>query len=130
MLRCKVQKLWRNSTHTQQCPVCVEREQHAALAALTEQLLVQRARHINQHSQGPSPYFLAKLAARLHGDTELTWEQAVPALRGWLLTFSAAALLLLAAAFTLNTNSVHPEEQVFTANTNDNAPSDAFWMGD
>ncbi len=118
------------SAHAQRCEACVEATQQADLI---HRLLRQRADQINQQSYKPSPYFMAKLTARLRTEVEpyvLTWEHAVPALRGWLLTFSAAALLLTAAAFTLSANSSPSEEHVFTASANESQHNDAFWLGD
>ena len=130
MLKCRVQKLIHGSAHAQRCVACLE---HAQQAALTDRLLTQRAIHLNRQSYLPSPFFMAKLAARLRAEAEplvLTWEHALPALRGWMLTVSAAALLLMAAAFTLTMNSHPPEENVFTASANESGQNDAFWMED
>ena len=133
MLKCKVQKLMHGSAHAQRCVDCLEQAQQTAL---TDQLLTQRASELNRQSYTLPPFFMAKLAARLRAEAEpygLTWEHAVPALRGWLLAFSAAALLLIAAAFTLSANSAQTEEHVFTASaseSNELGPNDAFWMGD
>jgi hypothetical protein len=115
------------SAHTRQCFDCVEATQQEALS---HRLMEQRSQQINQQSYAPSPFFMAKLTARLRTETE-SWEQAVPALRGWLLAFSATTILLMAAAFTLHMNSpAQPEEQVFTASANDSQPNDPFLLGD
>ena len=118
------------TAHTQRCADCIKQTQQAAL---TDRLMTQRAIQLNRQSYAPSPFFMAKLAARLRAEAEpygLTWEHALPALRGWMLTVSAAVLLLIAAAVTLTVNSHQPEENVFTASANESAQNDAFWMGD
>ncbi len=119
------------SAHAQRCEACGEATQQTDLI---HRLLRQRADQINRQKFAPSPYFMAKLTARLRTEAEpylLTWEHAVPALRGWMLTFSAAAaLLLMTAAFTLSANPAQPEEHVFTASTNESQQHDAFWLED
>ncbi|NOT60172.1 MAG: hypothetical protein HOP19_08100 [Acidobacteria bacterium] len=133
MLYCRMLKLFYGQAHAQQCVNCLA---HAQETALVEQLLTQRAHRLDQRPYTPSPFFMAKLAARLRAEAEpyvMTWEHALPALRGlrgWMLTFSAAALLLIAAAVTLTGNASLPEENVFTANANESAQGDAFWTGE
>jgi hypothetical protein len=130
MLKCRVQKFVFGIAHTLDCVDCAEQSQHNALI---ESLLTDRARRINQESHTPSPFFAAKLNAQLRAETQplaLTWEHAVPALRGWMFAFSAAALLLIAAAVSLSANSHPPEENVFTASANESAQTDALWTGD
>ena len=117
------------SAHTQRCADCIKQTQRASLA---DWLMTQRAIQLNRQSYTPSPFFMAKLAARLRTEVDpyVLWENALPALRGWLLAFSAAALLLIAAAVTLTENSHQSEENVFTASANESVQNDAFWMGD
>ena len=130
MLKCQIRKLFHTTRHADQCWSCLEDTKQASLA---ERLLAERAHKLNQQNYTPSPFFMAKLAARLRAEAEPyvnSWEHAIPALRGWMFTFSAATLLLIAVAITVNWNTTQPEENIFTANTSDSSQSDAFWMGD
>ena len=130
MWKCQFFQFMNSSAHRQCCVDCQAQTQQAALA---ERLLAQRAQAINRQSPAPAHDFIPRLSARLRAETApylTTWEHALPSMRGWVVTFSAAALLLTAVAATLALNPDKPEEHAFTASATETVQNDAFWMGD
>jgi len=79
--------------HAEQCRVCRDA---VIMDRLASQLL--NAACQSDDEQIENPYFMARLRARIRELSEHgvgSWESAVLALRGWLLAFGVAAVLLL-----------------------------------
>ena len=137
MLKCKILKSINPTTHWQSCVACQNQaQQDARREALISRLLTARANDLHQQTFAPAPDFMQKLAARLHAEPDsylaglVNWEQAIPSLRGWVVTFSAAALLLIALAAPLVLTPTNAEEEIFTANAVESGSNNAFWLGE
>jgi anti-sigma factor RsiW len=98
------------SMHTANCEAC---RKAAAIGSLTSALIKAHASEIE--AQEVNPYLMARIRARIRELGGMaggvgSWESAVLSLRGWLLAFGAAALILLSISVQWRLSDVVPDQ--------------------
>jgi hypothetical protein len=100
------------ATHTANCEGC---RRAAAIGSLTSALIKAHTSEIR--AEEVNPYLMTRIGARIRelgGVAGITgvgsWESAVLSLRGWVLAFGAAALILLSISVQWQLSNVTPDQ--------------------